>query len=353
MIQLFAAKLLTNIHLWQPEKADKEEMIMDSQKKAVNYDPGVEKPLVSAVITTHNRIDMLRRAIGSVLSQDYENLELVVVDDASSDDTQEYMEALSKKDKRVNYVRISPEDTKGANYARNTGIKVANGDFVAFLDDDDEWLPRKVSEQVAFFRRHPDHGAVSADWINVYCFEKKTYQFRKRYTFNRGKNEYFITPYLGITSGLMVKKSVLEKVGGFDEKLPRIHEVELEYRICMNYKAGHISKPLFRYYHYFNKKSISSNVDSYIKAFEMIKEKYSDEISQFTEQQKKRFYAVAIKETAYRYLISGDKKMYRKTISPHLGLYGITERAVYYCSYFCDYDTFIRVKAFLKNMLGK
>ena len=89
--------------------------------------------LVSAIITTHNRLDLLPRAIDSVLSQSYKNIECVVVDDASTDETQNY--CLNRSD--IVYVRIEKEDSKGGNFARNQGILAAKGEILAFLDDDD------------------------------------------------------------------------------------------------------------------------------------------------------------------------------------------------------------------------
>lgn len=94
--------------------------------------------LVSAIITTHNRLSLLKRAVESALSQTYKNIEVIVVDDASTDGTPEYCNELP-----LRYIYIPKEESRGGNHARNLGILAAKGEYVAFLDDDDYWLPRK------------------------------------------------------------------------------------------------------------------------------------------------------------------------------------------------------------------
>ena len=97
-------------------------------------------PNVTVVLPTHDRAKLLRRAIDSVLSQDYQDLELIVVDDASTDDTQTVVQQFA--DQRIRYVRLA--DRQGATAARNAGISAARGEFIGFQDSDDEWLPGKL-----------------------------------------------------------------------------------------------------------------------------------------------------------------------------------------------------------------
>lgn len=111
---------------------------------------------VSAIITTHNRKVLLKRSIESVFSQTYPNIELIVVDDASTDGTDDYCKVLS-----LRYIYISKQESKGGNYARNLGIKAATGEYVAFLDDDDYWLPSKIEKQVTLLE--------NSDCELVYC----------------------------------------------------------------------------------------------------------------------------------------------------------------------------------------
>ncbi len=114
------------------------------------------KELVSAIITTHNRIDLLPRAIKSVQEQTYPSIELIVVDDASSDGTNEYCHKQS-----LQYMHIPKEESKGGNHARNLGVLAAKGEYIAFLDDDDYWLPTKIEKQMDLIK--------AKDCELVYC----------------------------------------------------------------------------------------------------------------------------------------------------------------------------------------
>src|SRR2546429_9117536 len=100
-------------------------------------------PKVSVIIPTYNRAEFLCSAITSVLNQTFHNFEIIVVDDASQDHTREVMNSLG--DKRIRYIRH--EKNKGVAATRNTGLVNAKGTYIAFLDDDDEWLPEKLQKQ--------------------------------------------------------------------------------------------------------------------------------------------------------------------------------------------------------------
>jgi glycosyltransferase involved in cell wall biosynthesis len=117
---------------------------------------------LSVVIATRNRSDRLAGAIDSALAQTDQDLEVVVVDDASEDDTPSVVERCTTKDKRVRGVRL--RRAAGAAAARNRGLREAGGEFLAFLDDDDRWLPVKVETQLEFFATHPAAAAVSCQY---------------------------------------------------------------------------------------------------------------------------------------------------------------------------------------------
>ena len=126
------------------------------------------KNLVSCVIPSYKRADTLRRAVDSVLAQTYNNMEVLVVDDNIAGD--EFSNALHniideyKDDSRVRLV-TQPKHINGAE-ARNAGIRAAKGEWIAFLDDDDEWLPTKIEKQMAALEQHPEiAGAWMKDWF--------------------------------------------------------------------------------------------------------------------------------------------------------------------------------------------
>ena len=120
--------------------------------------------LVSVIITTHNRKEMLVKAIESVLGQTYKKLECIVVDDASTDGTREHITEYINN-KRILYYYISENESRGGNYARNVGLENASGDVVAFLDDDDEWTKDKIEKQMQAIKASDNIGLVYQNYI--------------------------------------------------------------------------------------------------------------------------------------------------------------------------------------------
>ncbi|MFH1657314.1 MAG: glycosyltransferase family 2 protein [bacterium] len=130
-------------------------------------------PKVSVIIPTYNREKLLPRAIQSVLSQTYSNWELIVVDDGSTDNTKEIMEEFQRKDKRIKY--IWQENFGGVSKPINTGLKASQGDYIALLEDDDEWLPEKLERQLEIFQnsKKENLGLVGCNILMVDLVNKK------------------------------------------------------------------------------------------------------------------------------------------------------------------------------------
>lgn len=190
-------------------------------------------PLVSVVIPTHNRSSRLVRAVDSVLRQTYSRLEIIVVDDCSSDNTAEAIARLD--DSRIRYVRH--DHNLGGAAARNTGIRLAQGEFIAFLDDDDEWEPTKTEEQLTLLRHYPAV-VCTTDGIgkDLERFARKKVVELK--DLKRG-------PFGG-TGVLMAHASVIKELF-FDETLSRGQDWDLFIRIALKYQIGYLNKPLLRY----------------------------------------------------------------------------------------------------------
>lgn len=202
-----------------------------------------DRPLVSAVIPTYNRGHVVERAIASVLEQTYRPIEIIVVDDGSTDDTAERMERVRAPE--LAYIR-TPTNA-GASAARNLGISKARGDFVAFLDVDDEWLPDKTARQVAAFRGAPPRlgvvycgiSEVSPEWPPI-----------ERHPTSRG--DLFETLRVANvlrTSGVMVRREVFGRVGGFDCGLAARHDWDLWLRIARDYLFDYIPDIAVRYHY--------------------------------------------------------------------------------------------------------
>ena len=113
---------------------------------------------ISVIIPTHNRVDLLGRAIRSVQNQTYKNIEIIIVSDGSTDGTDEFVNKLKYTDNRIQFYEYKP--SKGSNVARNLGIEKSKGEYIAFLDDDDEWLPTKLEKQLEVFQKDYRIGLV-------------------------------------------------------------------------------------------------------------------------------------------------------------------------------------------------
>jgi len=191
------------------------------------------EPLVTAVICTYKRANLVTRAIRSVLNQTYKNIEIIVVDDASPDNTDEVIAGLS--DQRIRYIRHA--QNKGPSAARNTGIRAANGSYVAFLDDDDEWKSDKIERQLQFFEKAPVDAVLCASFVN----DKRTRPFsRKSVRLEDLKRGNVFAP----GSGLIVRASVLKNVW-FDESIGHGEDWDALISIASGYRIGYLDEPLY------------------------------------------------------------------------------------------------------------
>lgn len=196
---------------------------------------------VSVIIPTHNRPELLKKAVVSVLNQTYQDIEIIVIDDGLEKRADRIIKEFN--DSRIKYIQHQEE--KGGSAARNTGIRVASGEFIAFLDDDDEWLPGKLAVQMAEFTNTPhDVGFCFSAVTNVYSKEQKNTKVPS------GMGDYFDLAlrrgktFLNVT--LIIKKHVFDDIGLFDETLPSHQEADLIIRIAKKYKGIGINLPLVR-----------------------------------------------------------------------------------------------------------
>lgn len=197
-------------------------------------------PVVTAIIPTFNRANFLKRAVESVLSQDYQPLELIVVDDCSTDDTSDYLAPLVA-DGQVTLIRH--DKNMGVSAARNSGIKVAQGDFIAFLDSDDEWLKGKIQTQINFFNQFPEQVLVQTQerWM------RKGRRVNPGLKHIKKSGDIFIDSValcLISPSAVMIRRRLFTEVGLFDEKLPAAEDYDLWLRILTSYQAGLIDQEL-------------------------------------------------------------------------------------------------------------
>jgi len=194
-------------------------------------------PLVSVIIPTYNRAWALKKAIDSVLEQDYKNFELIVVDDGSTDDT----EALLKP--YTGSLKLIQQPNLGVSAARNKGISVSSGSLIAFLDSDDYWYPEKLSAQVKFFNANPDTWICQTEeiWIRngKKVNPKKKHQKLSGMIFIPSLALCLVSP-----SAVMIRKNLFIKIDAFDESLPACEDYDLWLRVTCRYPIHLIDTPL-------------------------------------------------------------------------------------------------------------
>lgn len=207
-----------------------------------------DTPLISCVIPTYNRSQKVVQAIESVLGQSYSNLEVLVVDDQSKDDTRQVVEKLAQGNPRIKYF-YNP--SKGANNARNHGIQNAQGDFIAMLDDDDQWDKLKLEKQLQAFNK------LDSNYGVVYCtFARKKNNGKILRThpsrFSSSKNGNILKRLLKrnfiTTSTILVKTEVFKKSGLFNPRYKSFQDWELLTRIARDYYFYHIPEVLVNVY---------------------------------------------------------------------------------------------------------
>jgi glycosyltransferase involved in cell wall biosynthesis len=173
------------------------------------------RPLVSIVIPTYNRINLLLRAIESVKDQTYGNWELLIIDDISSDGTKEKMEEIQKDDKRIKYFRREVDNIPGISKYLNYGIEKASGKYIARLDDDDIWcLENKLKMQVEFLENNPDYVLVGGGMIIVDENGNEKFRYLKREKDDEiREGALFANPFAHVV--VMFRKDSALKVGGY------------------------------------------------------------------------------------------------------------------------------------------
>jgi glycosyltransferase involved in cell wall biosynthesis len=193
-------------------------------------------PTVSVVIPSYNRASLLKEAIDSVLGQDFDDFELIVIDDGSTDDTPGLLQSYPN-------ICVVRQDRRGVSAARNAGIRRASGRFLAFLDSDDLWLPGKLSAQIAFFKTHPKAVICQTQeiWIRsgVRVNPKRRHRKHSGMIFDRSVELCLVSP-----SAVMLERSLLDEVGWFDESLPACEDYDLWLRIAWRFPIHLISMPL-------------------------------------------------------------------------------------------------------------
>ena len=226
---------------------------------------------VSVIIPTYNRAEFLGSAIESALKQTFTDLEIIVSDDMSTDNTRELVESF--EDQRIRYILNKGE--KGPSAARNTAILASKGEYIAFLDDDDEWLPDKLQKQVELLDNSRPN--ICGVYSNRLFIEKKT---GKIISDNPGTeilegnllNQLIIKSPIH-TSTVVIRKSCLDEIGLFDETISYMEDYDLWIRLSMKWDFEYISRPLAKAYVH-GIAHLSHNLEGQTKGRERILKRY-------------------------------------------------------------------------------
>jgi Glycosyltransferases involved in cell wall biogenesis len=199
--------------------------------------------LVSVIVPTYNRERVIENAVNTVLNQTYKNIEIIVVDDGSADNTRVKLAAYEKK------IKYYYKSNGGCSCARNFGIDKANGQFIAFLDSDDEWLPNKIEKQLVALEQNEGFGLAICDIAYVDNNKQVVYCSKLRETIKADGEileQVLLIPNI-TCSYMMVKKQVFDIVGKFDETFDTANDYEMMLRITSKFKTVLIEEPLVRY----------------------------------------------------------------------------------------------------------
>ena len=203
----------------------------------------MSSPKVSVIIPNYNYAKYIAKAIESVMSQTYKNLEIIVIDDGSKDDSLEVLANFGDK------IRVVSQKNEGVSRARNHGAEISDGEYLAFLDADDAWLPEKLEKQFEKFAEDGQIGLVHCSMtlinsedqpIGEMCDGQEGWVAEELLRFER-------TVVSGSGSSSLIKREIFMEVGGFDYRLSTSADWDLCYRVADRYKFGFVKETLVLY----------------------------------------------------------------------------------------------------------
>lgn len=240
--------------------------------------------MVSVIIPTYNRADSVVRAVKSVIQGSYTDIEVLVIDDASNDGTQERIRQL--KDERIKYFAL-PEN-RGGSAARNEGLSRALGEYIAFLDSDDKWLPHKLEEQLKLMAGSKrSYGAV---YSGFYAVDAKGRFLYKTIAGKEGdlSEELLVTNCIGTLSTVVFRKDILQRLNGFDTELKSCQDWDLYIRAAGICRFTCVPQLLVEYRGGYGFERTSIAREAVIAGQKRLADKYRTEIAGLTLKQRAR-----------------------------------------------------------------
>lgn len=205
------------------------------------------RPLVSIITITYNRSNLIHRCIESIQKQTYSNYEHIIVDGASSDNTEEVVK--SYNDPHIKYIRL---DKNGPQIQMKAGSEIASGKYITFLDDDDEYLPEKLSKQVTLFENEPEDVGIVYCWMTYFRNDAQDIPISIHKTQLKG----FVgdiapsRPIISGTPTMMLRREIFNEFGGaFDDSIGLLmSDWEFMARVCQKYKVDYVPESLVKVY---------------------------------------------------------------------------------------------------------
>lgn len=250
------------------------------------------KPLVSVVIPTYKRPDMIARAVDSVLNQTYKNIEIFVVDDNNPffperKATEKVMKQYENNPK-VSYIKH--DCNKNGSAARNSGWRLAKGEYITYLDDDDEISPRKIQAQVECLETLDDSWGAC---YTAYHTLMQNGTIQKSCTNQSGDiylRALMRTFYVGSGSNVLLRKKVVDEIGGYDEDFKRNQDIEFMARAFENYKVAYVPEDLLTIH--WEVRAVKRSFDFIENISEFYIEKMSSRLEKLSDNDRHRVLAV-------------------------------------------------------------
>ncbi len=284
----------------------------------------MNRPQVSVIISTYNRAHLLPRAIQSVLSQTFQDFELIVVDDGSTDTTREVVEEFMAHDERIFY--LWEKNSGGAARPKNAGIQKSQGECIAILDSDDAWMTQKLEKQIAKLEESKNKkvGAVGCDIIVVDLAYGGDFIYRVPH-YRDVLKSMLESDTMGTGSAMVYKKDIFDQLGGFDEGLRSGQDREMRIRIAERYDFDFVREPLVRYYVEHDNISTALDIEKREKDWEYLFEKYRKYY-----QNDPRLWSRKLRYDGTRYILLGDAKKARREFLESLGKNPFNGKSILY-----------------------
>lgn len=226
-------------------------------------------PLVSVIIPAYNRVKYIQHTVDSVLGQTYSPIELIVVDDGSSDGTYELLQEYGD---RLRLLTHPARENKGQSAAINLGMKYASGKYLAILDSDDFWAPNKLEVLIPFLEANPDIGLVYSNGYGVSATGEILYEFLPRdHQETNDPNRVLLDCYTLLPNNSVIRKDVIDKVGVFEETFRAAQDHDMLIRLAENTKFAFVPDFLFYYRRHSDSISSKNALSRWRNGFEILK----------------------------------------------------------------------------------